>query len=48
MFEFKEIYKVYLKFSDRVVHHIIVSILEQIYEAKFIYHSYSNTKNKEI
>ncbi|MBN2782885.1 MAG: RNA-directed DNA polymerase [Campylobacterales bacterium] len=35
-------------FSDRVVHHIIVPLLEQIYEPKFIYDSYSNRKDKGI
>jgi len=35
-------------FSDRVIHHLIVPILEQIYEPKFIYDSYSNRKNKGI
>ncbi|MEA2049891.1 MAG: reverse transcriptase/maturase family protein [Campylobacterota bacterium] len=35
-------------FSDRVVHHLIVPILEQIYEPKFIYDSYSSRSNKGI
>jgi len=35
-------------FSDRVVHHIVVPILEQIYEPFFIYDSYSNRKDKGI
>lgn len=33
-------------FSDRVVHHLVVPILEQMYEPKFIHDSYSNRKNK--
>ena len=35
-------------FNDRVVHHLIVPIIEQIFEPKFIYDSYSNRKNKGI
>lgn len=35
-------------FSDRVIHHLIVPILEQIFEPKFIYDSYSNRKDKGI
>jgi hypothetical protein len=35
-------------FSDRVVHHIVVPLLEQLYEPKFIYDSYSNRKNHGI
>ncbi len=35
-------------FSDRVVHHIVVPLLEQLYEPKFIYDSYSNRKNRGI
>ena len=35
-------------FRDRVVHHIVVPILEQLYEPKFIYDSYSNRKGKGI
>lgn len=35
-------------FSDRVVHHLIVPVLEQIYESKFIHDSYSNRKGKGI
>ena len=35
-------------FSDRVVHHIVVPVLEQIYEPSFIYDSYSNRKKKGI
>ena len=35
-------------FSDRVIHHLIVPILEQIYEPIFIYDSYSCRKNKGI
>jgi RNA-directed DNA polymerase len=35
-------------FSDRVVHHLIVPILEQVYEPLFIYDSYSCRKNKGI
>jgi retron-type reverse transcriptase len=35
-------------FSDRVVHHVIVPLLEQIYEPKFIHDSYSNRKGKGI
>ena len=33
-------------FSDRVVHHIVVPVLEQIYEPSFIYDSYSNRKKR--
>lgn len=35
-------------FSDRVVHHLVVPILEQIYESIFIYDSYSCRKGKGI
>ena len=35
-------------FSDRVIHHLIVPILEQIYEPLFIYDSYSCRQNKGI
>jgi RNA-directed DNA polymerase len=35
-------------FGDRVVHHLVVPLLEQIWEPKFIYDSYSNRKNKGI
>ena len=35
-------------FSDRVVHHIVVPILEQIWEPCFIHDSYSNRKNRGI
>lgn len=35
-------------FSDRVVHHLVVPILEQIYEPLFIYDSYSCRKSKGI
>jgi retron-type reverse transcriptase len=35
-------------FSDRVVHHLIVPLLEQIYEPLFIHDSYSNRKNRGI
>ncbi|MCK4441165.1 MAG: RNA-directed DNA polymerase, partial [Sulfurovaceae bacterium] len=35
-------------FSDRVVHHVVVPLLEQIYEPKFIHDSYSNRKGKGI
>ena len=35
-------------FSDRVVHHLIVPILEQIYEPSFVHDSYSNRKNRGI
>ncbi len=35
-------------FSDRVIHHLVVPILEQIYEPLFIYDSYSCRKNKGI
>ncbi|MEA2051049.1 MAG: reverse transcriptase domain-containing protein [Campylobacterota bacterium] len=35
-------------FSDRVIHHLIVPILEQIYEPIFIHDSYSCRKNKGI
>ncbi len=33
-------------FRDRVVHHLIVPVLEQIFEPKFIYDSYSNRKSR--
>ncbi len=33
-------------FRDRVVHHLIVPLLEQVFEPKFIYDSYSNRKNR--
>lgn len=33
-------------FTDRIVHHAIVNILEPIYEKLFIYHSYATRKNK--
>jgi len=35
-------------FSDRVLHHLIVPILERLYEPTFIYDSYSNRKGKGI
>jgi hypothetical protein len=35
-------------FADRVIHHVVVPILEQIYEPRFIYDSYSNRANKGI
>ncbi len=35
-------------FSDRVIHHLIVPVLEQIYEPKFIYDSYSCRVDKGI
>ena len=35
-------------FSDRVVHHLIVPLLERLYEPSFIYDSYSNRKGKGI
>ena len=35
-------------FSDRVVHHLVVPILEEIYEPLFIYDSYSCRKGKGI
>lgn len=35
-------------FSDRVVHHLVVPILEKIYEPLFIYDSYSCRKGKGI
>lgn len=35
-------------FSDRVIHHLVVPILEQIYEPLFIYDSYSCRKDKGI
>ena len=35
-------------FSDRVVHHLVTPVLEQIYEPKFIYDSYSCRVNKGI
>ena len=33
-------------FRDRVVHHAVVSVLEPIYEKRFIYDSYATRKNK--
>jgi len=33
-------------FRDRVVHHLIVPVLEQLFEPKFIHDSYSNRKNR--
>jgi len=33
-------------FKDRVVHHLIVPVLEQVFEPKFIHDSYSNRKNR--
>ena len=33
-------------FRDRVVHHALVSVIEPIYERKFIYDSYANRKGK--
>lgn len=33
-------------FQDRVVHHALISVLEPIYERKFIYDSYANRKGK--
>ena len=33
-------------FTDRVIHHAIVNVLEPIYEKIFIYHSYATRKNK--
>lgn len=33
-------------FRDRVVHHALVNVLEPIYEARFIFHSYATRKNK--
>ena len=35
-------------FSDRVVHHLITPVLEQIYEPKFIHDSYSCRVGKGI
>jgi retron-type reverse transcriptase len=35
-------------FSDRVIHHLIVNILEDIFEPLFIHDSYSNRKNRGI
>jgi retron-type reverse transcriptase len=35
-------------FSDRVVHHVVVPLLEQIWEPCFIHDSYSNRKNRGI
>jgi len=35
-------------FSDRVVHHVVVPILEQLWEPCFIHDSYSNRKNRGI
>ena len=35
-------------FRDRVVHHIMTPLLEQIYEPKFIHDSYSNRRGKGI
>jgi len=33
-------------FRDRIIHHAIVNLLEQIYEKIFIYDSYASRKNK--
>jgi RNA-directed DNA polymerase len=33
-------------FADRVVHHALISVLEPIYERKFIFDSYANRKGK--
>lgn len=33
-------------FRDRVIHHLLYNFLEPIFEKKFIFHSYSNRKNK--
>lgn len=33
-------------FRDRIIHHLLVSYLEPIWEKKFIYHSYSCRQNK--
>ncbi|MBN2891591.1 MAG: hypothetical protein JXL97_06980 [Bacteroidales bacterium] len=33
-------------FTDRIVHHAVVNVLEPIYEKIFIYHSYATRKNK--
>ena len=35
-------------FSDRVVHHLVVPVLEKIFEPLFIHDSYSNRKNRGI
>ncbi len=35
-------------FKDRIVHHALVGILEPIYEALFIYHSYATRKYKGV
>lgn len=35
-------------FRDRVVHHIVTPLLEQLYEPRFIHDSYSNRKGKGI
>ena len=33
-------------FKDRIVHHALISILEQVYERRFIYHSYATRRGK--
>jgi retron-type reverse transcriptase len=33
-------------FRDRVVHHALISVIESIYEPKFIFDSYANRKGK--
>ena len=35
-------------FRDRVVHHLLVNEIEELYEKKFIYDVYNNRKNKGI
>jgi len=35
-------------FKDRVVHHVLVDAIEQMYERKFIHDVYNNRKNKGI
>lgn len=34
------------EFKDRIVHHVLISAIEQMYEKKFIYDVYSNRKSK--
>ncbi len=35
-------------FKDRVVHHLLINAIEEMYEKKFIYDVYNNRKNKGI
>ena len=33
-------------FSDRVVHHTIINVLESVFEKQFIFHTYACRKDK--